>query len=130
MSVGLRSSCRRAGGRRPHGRLPGGRDRCENLAMSKRPPSAVPRPRRRLALAIALILSLLAELAPASRIAFAATVRNESAKLLYSRGLESDFLGVSVSVGNGIVVVGAPWDNEFGWADSGSAFVFPEPAGG
>ncbi len=51
------------------------------------------------------------------------------AKLLALGGAEDDFLGRSVSISGNTAVVGANGDDDNG-TDSGSVFVFVEPAGG
>ena len=53
----------------------------------------------------------------------------ESAKLTASDGTADDRFGDAVAVSGGTVVVGAPRDDDDG-TDSGSVYVFVEPAGG
>lgn len=58
-----------------------------------------------------------------------AGVQNQTARLLASDRLDGDLLGASVAVSGGVLVAGAPFDdNTFG--AQGSAYVFIRPPGG
>ena len=56
-------------------------------------------------------------------------VWSQIAKLTASDGYRNDFFGLSVAIDGDTVVVGAPYDDD-GGSNSGSAYVFTEPAGG
>ncbi len=57
-----------------------------------------------------------------------ADVRNELAKLLPSDGEAGDRFGYSIAIDNGVVAIGAKWDNDNG-TDSGSAYLFDASTG-
>ncbi len=75
-------------------------------------------------LVVAATLSLLMS----SQLA-ALTIVNEDAKLLANGGAANDLFGYSVAVSGSTVVVGVMYGDDAG-TDSGSAYVFVEPAGG
>ena len=57
-----------------------------------------------------------------------ADVRNELAKLLPSDGAASDRFGYSIAIDNGVVAIGAKWDDDNG-TNSGSAYLFDASSG-
>lgn len=59
---------------------------------------------------------------------FDASTGGELVKLLPSDGLDFDFFGYSIAISNGIVAVGAYFDDDNG-TDSGSAYVFDASTG-
>jgi len=78
---------------------------------------------------VAAALVLLAGPIPPAHAGDPVPVRLNQAKLLASLGAAGDVLGRAVAVSGGIVVVGAQLDDDNG-TDSGSAWIYGEPAGG
>jgi len=60
---------------------------------------------------------------------FDASTGTQIAKLLPSDGAMSDFFGESIDIKDGVVVVGAPFEDDPG-TDSGAAYVFSAPGTG
>ena len=59
---------------------------------------------------------------------FDASPGAQTAKFLPSDGAASEIFGISISIDNGVVAVGAPIDDDNG-SSSGSAYLFDAPTG-